>query len=133
MNIKKETGDILEFLKKKGYSRRQIEEDLAYKEKYIDQAYSRGDSEELLIRLRFYKKYVLLETICINSTFLVPGPEASLKQLLKVQRELLIADEKIDKRIDEIISGENDNSSDGTFLNQNHKDSVSKKGKPGRD
>lgn len=131
MNIKKETGDIVEFLKENGYSRRQIEKDLAYKEKYIDQALSRGDSEELLIRLRFYKKYVLLKTT--SSSAAEPGPQASLKELVRAHQELSIVVGRIQKRIYESNAEETDSLIDEKPLNMKNKDSRSKKRRSGKE
>lgn len=131
MNIKKETGDILEFLKENGYSRRQIEKDLAYKEKYIDQALSRGDSEELLIRLRFYKKYVLLKTT--SSSAAEPGPQASLRELVKAHEELSLVVGRIQKRIYDSNAVETDSLTDEKPLNWKNKDSKSKKRRSGKE
>lgn len=60
MKLKKEIGEILDFLKKEGHGRRLIEQKLGYTEKSIDQSYNRGGTEELLTRLKLYKEYVLL-------------------------------------------------------------------------
>lgn len=125
VNIKKETEDLLDYLKESGYSRRQIEKDLAYKERYIDQALSRGPTDELITRLKFYKKYVLLKAT--NSFPQLPGPEADLKQLLRVQEELRRAEREIEKRIQVIVFGEKGNSGGGNGEIETGRDSKSKK------
>lgn len=64
-----------------------------------------------------------------NSWLLEPDPQASLIQLLKAKKELLLAAEKIQKRIDQSISVETDNLIDGSKENQIQKDNKSKRGK----
>lgn len=105
---------------------------------YIDQAYSRGGSEELLIRLKLYKQYILFKTRSgtqegpIDLSHLVPGPEASLEQLLVRQRALRLAAEEIDDRIDKLLSSGKGNSAGGKQENHTHKDNLTNKDRFGK-
>ncbi len=55
MNFKKLIETQLSLLKTMGKTRREIEKDLGYSEKYIDQALARGGNEALLNALSNYK------------------------------------------------------------------------------
>lgn len=134
-NIKSETGEILEFLKNRGYSRSRIAEDLGYAgEKSINEAYSRSKSTDLLVRLRLYKDYILLKTIWngvsgTNLDHLVPGPEASLEQLLIARKGLQSAVQAIDERIDSLLGSKSDNSAIVALETRTEKGNAPKRGK----
>lgn len=59
MDFKEVTILILDQLKKLGWDRRRIEKELAYSEKYIDQALSKGSNEKLYVSLRNLQKTIL--------------------------------------------------------------------------
>lgn len=79
------------------------------------------------------KAYILLginvPRATFNSSFLEPGPQASLKQLLIAKRELALAAEKIEKRILDQLSEGKDNSPGENGMSRKKKDSQSNKGR----
>lgn len=59
MDYKKEIQKLLDFLKKAGHSRADIEEKLGHSENYIDQSLARGGNIKLLRAIQLYKEVVL--------------------------------------------------------------------------
>lgn len=51
MDFKKEIINVLEILKTYGLDRRKVEQQLGYKEFYLDQALSKGGNQKLLMHL----------------------------------------------------------------------------------
>lgn len=58
MDYQKEIMKLLNDLKKKNHSRRRIEKNLGYADKYLDQILSRGGNESVYIKLKEYKSSV---------------------------------------------------------------------------
>lgn len=77
------------------------------------------------------KAFILLGITvpAVNSTLLLPGPEASLKQLVRVQEELRQAEIEISDRIRKIVFEEKGNSENGISLDELRKDNKTKKRK----
>lgn len=67
MNLKEQLEEILDFLKKRGITRSEIEDDLNYSENYIDQALSKGGNKRFLKALEKYKSDILQNAIKMGS------------------------------------------------------------------
>src|SRR6185312_14224534 len=88
MDYKKEIQDLLSGLKREGISRRQIEIDLGYREKSIDQILSKGGNNSFLGVLRFYSKVKLNKPI--SDTVIAAGHNGSeTVNYSKVEENLL--------------------------------------------
>lgn len=78
-----------------GKSRRKIEKDLGYAEKYIDQALSRGGNENLLNALVIYKDNLIDQQNVVEEQASQYIPQ---KELVELQKEIIqdLRKEKID-------------------------------------
>lgn len=87
--------------------------------------------DKLYATYKLDKAFILLgiNVPVANSTLQLPGPEASLKQLLIVQEELRQAGIEISDRIQKTIFPEKGNSENGISLDELRKDNKTKKRK----
>lgn len=79
MDFKEVTILILDQLKKLGWDRRRIEKELAYSEKYIDQALSKGSNEKLYVSLRNLQK-TILQSSPLDNQVLSSAAERSIRK-----------------------------------------------------
>lgn len=135
MNFKTEIENVLGLLKSKGHDRGRIEAKLGYAANSIDQSLARGGTQKLLRVIELYRDYVLLNATddgTFNSGFQVPGPDASLEQLMLAQRELAHLEQGIRSRIDAILDRGKRNSSGGKPVSPGGTGNLSKADRSGK-
>jgi TPR repeat protein len=95
MNYKELIKTQLFLLKSMGKNRREIEKDLGYAEKYIDQALSRGGNENLYHALVIYKDNITDQQNVVEE---LPAQYIPQKELVELQKEIIqeLRKEKID-------------------------------------
>jgi predicted nuclease with TOPRIM domain len=86
MNYKELIKTQLFLLKSMGKSRREIEKDLGYAEKYIDQALSRGGNENLFNALVIYKDNLTDQQNVVEEQ---PSQYIPQKELVELQKEII--------------------------------------------
>lgn len=84
MDFKENTKKLLNDLKKIGLSRRQIEREMGYDEKYIDQVLSRGGNEKFLNALNTY--VVAKNNLSVNKKSPIQVSEIEGKTLEAIAR-----------------------------------------------